>query len=83
MMNKSTIKNATKIKVIEDDKHLASKQGLHLAVAGKPRLFDIRAPQLPDQVKGSALTSGNYPYDKKINDKKIKPKTCQRHLTLL
>jgi polyphosphate kinase 2 len=39
---------------------------LKLRVRGKDRVFDIEDPELPDWVEERALTSGGYPYDKKL-----------------
>ncbi|MHA6644360.1 polyphosphate kinase 2 [Mesorhizobium sp. A623] len=52
-----------------------SKQGslaaapLKIKVAGKERVFDIDDPKLPDWIEDNKLTTGDYPYDKKMKGK--------------
>ena len=40
---------------------------LTFTIDGKERVFDIDDPKLPKWVKHGALTSGGYPYDKKLD----------------
>lgn len=42
---------------------------VELEVAGQKRVFDIGDPVLPDWIKDNALTSGSYPYSKKLDEK--------------
>ena len=42
--------------------------GIKIDVGGTERIFDIANPELPDWVDKHALTSGGYPYDKKLDD---------------
>jgi len=44
----------------------ASGRALTLNISGKKRVFDIDDPVLPDWVEENALSSGSYPYDKKM-----------------
>ena len=44
------------------------KRIVELDIGGKRRTFDIDDPLLPDWVEDEALTSGGYPYDKKMKD---------------
>ena len=37
-------------------------------ISGKKRMFDIDDPELPDWIDKAALASGDYPYDKKLDD---------------
>ena len=37
-------------------------------IRGKKRIFDIDNPELPDWIDEHALASGDYPYDKKLDD---------------
>ena len=52
-----------------------SKQGstaigpLKIVVSGKEREFDIDDPKLPDWIEDHKLTTGSYPYDKKMKGK--------------
>jgi polyphosphate kinase 2 len=52
-----------------------SKQGslatapLKIKVGGKERVFDIDDPKLPDWIEDNKLTTGDYPYDKKMKGK--------------
>jgi polyphosphate kinase 2 len=52
-----------------------SKQGstaigpLKIVVSGKEREFDIDDPKLPDWIEDHKLTTGGYPYDKKMKGK--------------
>ncbi len=38
-----------------------------ILVGGETREFDLDNPELPDWIKDVAMTSGNYPYDKKMD----------------
>lgn len=44
-------------------------KGVKLTINGKTRVFDIDDPKLPDWIEKKALTSGGYPYDKKLPGK--------------
>jgi polyphosphate kinase 2 len=39
-----------------------------ITIAGKTNQFDIENPVLPSWIEDSALTSGNFPYDKKLDE---------------
>ncbi len=41
-----------------------------LVINGKKRVFDVDDPKLPDWVSENTLSSGDYPYDKKLKWKK-------------
>ncbi len=41
-----------------------------LTIGGKKRRFDIDDPTLPDWIDSQALSSGDYPYDDKLNREK-------------
>ncbi len=41
-----------------------------ITIAGKTNQFDIENPVLPSWIEESALKSGNYPYDKKLDEEK-------------
>jgi polyphosphate kinase len=46
----------------------ASKpKGVELVIAGKKRLFDIEDPKLPKWIDDAKLSSGGYPYAKKLD----------------
>jgi polyphosphate kinase 2 len=51
-----------------DDNGTNGSRAVELEVAGKQRIFDIDNPQLPDWISDKALTSGGYPYDKKLDN---------------
>ena len=57
---------AQKSKKSDQTKHDKDEVGIKLTVAGKKRVFDINEPKLPEWIQKNALTSGNYPYDKKM-----------------
>jgi len=40
--------------------------GIRLDVGGVKRVFEIENPELPDWVDKKKLTSGGFPYDKKM-----------------
>ncbi len=42
-------------------------RAVELDVGGKTRVFDIDDPKLPDWIADKALSSGGYPYDKKMD----------------
>jgi len=42
------------------------KKPASIKIGGKERVFDIDDPKLPDWIKDKALSSGGYPYDKKM-----------------
>lgn len=45
---------------------IAPNAPVKLSVKGKERLFDIDNPELPDWISDKALSSGQFPYDKKL-----------------
>lgn len=47
----------------------AEKKGVKIKIDGVEHRFDIDNPKLPDWVEEKALTSGGYPYDKKLPGK--------------
>lgn len=51
-----------------DDNGTNGSRAVELEVAGKRRIFDIDDPTLPDWISDKALTSGGYPYDKKLDN---------------
>lgn len=46
----------------------SGSRAVELEIAGKRRIFDIDDPKLPDWISDKALTSGGYPYDKKLDN---------------
>jgi polyphosphate kinase len=42
--------------------------GVEVKINGKVQLFDINNPQLPKWIDDAKLSSGGYPYDKKLDD---------------
>ncbi len=45
-----------------------ASKGVEVNIGGKVRLFDIDDPKLPKWIDDAKLSSGNYPYDKKLDD---------------
>lgn len=43
-------------------------RAVQLDIDGKKRTFDIDAPELPDWIEDAAMTSGGYPYKKKLDE---------------
>lgn len=43
-----------------------AEAGIKLTIGDKKRVFDINEPKLPDWIEKNALTSGHYPYEKKM-----------------
>jgi polyphosphate kinase len=43
-------------------------KGVEVKIGGNVRLFDINDPKLPKWIDEAKLSSGNYPYDKKLDD---------------
>lgn len=46
---------------------------VEITVAGRKRLFDINEPTLPAWIEKKAMTSGGYPYGKKLKRKEYEP----------
>ena len=42
-------------------------RAVNLEIGGKSRVFDVDDPKLPDWIADKALSSGGYPYDKKMD----------------
>ncbi|EJF91135.1 hypothetical protein MEG_01414 [Bartonella tamiae Th307] len=53
-------------------KSLINTHKIELIVQNKKRLFDIQNPKLPLWIKDHAMTSGGYPYAKKMDKKDYK-----------
>ena len=47
---------------------LEESQPVELTIGGKQRIFDIDEPDLPGWIDKETLSSGDYPYDKKLDD---------------
>ncbi|WP_337181262.1 polyphosphate kinase 2 [Shinella sp.] len=47
----------------------AESRAVELDIRGKKRVFDIDDPVLPDWIEEKAFGSGDYPYDKKLENK--------------
>ncbi|MFI0844257.1 polyphosphate kinase 2 [Mesorhizobium sp. IMUNJ 23232] len=47
--------------------------GIKIDVGGTERIFDIDDPVLPDWVENKKLTSGGFPYDKKLDEDEYEP----------
>ncbi|MGD9477753.1 polyphosphate kinase 2 [Shinella sp. G-2] len=47
----------------------AESRAVELDIHGKKRVFDIDDPVLPDWIEEKAFGSGDYPYDKKLDNK--------------
>lgn len=55
---------------ISDEKRFARPRSMASPAKSNPlKKFDIDAPELPDWIDDNALTSGGYPYDRKIKRK--------------
>jgi polyphosphate kinase len=63
----SAASNVPDTKVLSAD---ASKAPTMITIAGKTYEFDIENPELPSWVEENALKSGDFPYDKKLNEEK-------------
>ncbi len=50
-------------------KHIAELDPIAFTVSGKRRRWDIGDPELPDWIEQEAMTSGEYPYEKKLRRK--------------
>ena len=48
----------------------AALKGAEVTISGKTRLFDIDDPKLPNWIGDAKLSSGGYPYDKKLDDER-------------
>lgn len=55
-----------KSKKIEHEKSEKEDVGIKLTIGGKKRIFDVNEQKLPEWVEKKALTSGGYPYTKKM-----------------
>ena len=73
---------------MKNEKGVAGAAGtrpVKIKAGGKEREFDIEDPKLPDWIDKNALTSGGYPYDKKLdrNDYEETLETLQIELVKL
>jgi polyphosphate kinase 2 len=46
---------------------LEESQSVELSIGGKQRIFDVDEPDLPGWIDKETLSSGDYPYDKKLD----------------
>ena len=60
---------AAKSKKNEPEKQDKQETGIKLTIGDKKRVFNIGEPKLPEWIEKNALTSGNYPYEKKMGRK--------------
>lgn len=54
-----------------------------LTIDGKDRIFDILDPQLPDWIGEEALSSANYPYEKKLKRNKYEERLFELQIELV
>lgn len=61
----------------------SGKKSQDLEFRDKSAEFEIRTPKLPEDIKKNALTSGNYPYEKKLKRKEYEQELRDLQIELL
>jgi polyphosphate kinase len=61
------IKTKAETPIAAPQSEAAKPKGVELVIAGKKRLFDIEDPKLPKWIDDAKLSSGGYPYAKKLD----------------
>ncbi len=54
-----------------------------ISIEGEDRIFDLNDPKLPDWVKDNTLSSGGYPYDKKMKEMKYEMRLAELQIELV